>query len=58
MRLTREDLLQAARAFLSQPGENQVGPEEAISPALAGLPLFAPPLLGGSPGQKTPSMTS
>lgn len=46
MRLTREDLLQAARAFLSQPGENQVGPAEAISPALAGLPLFAPPLLG------------
>lgn len=46
MTLNREGLLQAARDFLSRPGENQVSQEEAISPALAGLPLFAPPLLG------------
>ena len=42
MLFPRESLLQEAHAFLSRPGENQVGAEEALSPDLAGLPLFAP----------------
>lgn len=46
MLFPRESLLQEAHAFLSRPGENQVGAEEALSPDLAGLPLFDPPLLG------------
>lgn len=46
MLFPRESLLQEAHAFLSRPRENQVGAEEALSPDLAGLPLFDPPLLG------------
>ena len=38
MLFPRESLLQEAHAFLSRPGENQVGAEEALSPDLAGLP--------------------
>ena len=50
MLFPRESLLQEAHAFLSRPGENQVGAEEALSPDLAGLRCW------GSPLPTTPSM--